>query len=150
MGLGQERRAETADLKTKENTASVAAFINAIENETKRQDCRKILTLMKNVTQKKPKMWGTNMVGFGRYHYSYASGREGKLFVIGFSPRKQYISIYIMPGFSKFDSLTKKLGKHKTGSCCLYIKRLDDVDLRILEKLVTSSVKYMHNMYKCT
>ena len=72
------------------------------------------------------------------------------MFVIGFSPRKQYISIYIMPGFSKLDSLMKKLGKHKTGSCCLYIKSLDDVDLRILEKLVTSSVKYMHNMYKCT
>jgi len=138
-----------AERKTKENNASVATFINAIENETKREDCKKILALMKKITGKKAKMWGDTMIGFGRYHYKYASGREGDLFVVGISPRKQNLVAYIMPGFSKYSALMKKLGKCKHSVSCLYIKKLDDVDLKVLETLITRSVKDMHSKYQC-
>ncbi len=110
--------------KTKENDASVEGLLNQIEAPMKREDCFKILDLMKSVTGEEPKMWGTSIVGFGNYHYKYASGREGDFMTVGFSPRKQNITIYIIAGFKRFEELMAKLGKYKTGKSCLYIKNL--------------------------
>lgn len=138
-----------AELKTKPSAASVAAFLNAVENEQMRRDARKVMALMKKVTRKKPKMWGTSIVGFGTYHYKYKSGREGDWPVTGFSPRKQNLTIYIMPGFSRYESLMKKLGKFKTGKSCLYLKKLDDVDEKVLHQLVARAVADMKKIYEC-
>ncbi len=132
-----------AELKTKPNKASVKAFIDGVEDEQRRKDARAILKLMKEVTGKRPKMWGPSIVGFGSYHYKYASGREGDWFVAGFSPRKQNMTLYIMSGFKGHDKLLAKLGKHKTGKACLYINKLEDVDLKVLRELVKRSVKHV-------
>ena len=102
---------------------------------------------MKRVTDERPKMWGTSIVGYGSYHYVYASGREGDFLVAGFSPRKQALTLYIMSGFSGHQALMKKLGKHKTGKSCLYIKKLDDVDLEVLEELISRSVSFVQKKY---
>ena len=136
-----------AELKTKPNHKSVAAFIQSIE-EKRRDDCKTICDLMKSITGKPPCMWGENIVGFGQYHYKYASGREGDWFVTGFSPRKQNLTIYIMPGFSSYQLLLSKLGKHKTSVSCLYVKKLDDIDIKILKQLITRSVRDMSKLYK--
>lgn len=127
--------------KTTANDESVEQFLNAVEDEQKRQDSFTILELMKQVTGMEPKMWGTSIVGFGSYHYKYDSGREGDAILAGFSPRKQALTIYNMGGFEESDDLLKKLGKHTTGKGCLYIKRLDDVDLPTLKTLIEESVK---------
>lgn len=132
-----------AELKTKLNNASVNKFLKGVGDKKKQEDSFKVLELMKKVTKEVPKMWGPSIVGFGSYHYKYESGREGDMCITGFSPRKQNLTIYIMPGFEKFDSLMKKLGKYKTGVSCLYIKKLEDVDLKVLKQLITESVKYM-------
>lgn len=132
-----------AELKTKPTSADVEKFLNSIENEKRKKDAFVILDLMKKVTKEEPKMWGASIIGFGSYHYKYESGREGDWFLAGFSPRKTNFSIYIMSGFKEFDELLSKLGKHKTGSSCLYINKLEDVDLSILKKMVTLSVKKM-------
>ena len=132
-----------AELKTKETKASVAVFLKKISDEQRRKDCQTVLNLMKQATGEEPKMWGTSIVGFGTYHYRYASGREGDWPIIGFSPRKTDLTLYIMPGFEKFKSLMAKLGKYKTGKSCLYIKKLDDVAVPVLEKLITKSVERM-------
>lgn len=137
-----------AELKTKQNKASVSAFLNAIDDKQKRADAKKIASMMRAATGSRAKMWGTAIVGFGSYHYKYASGREGDWMLVGFSPRKQNLTLYIMPGFSKFDALMAKLGKHSTGKSCLYIKRLADVDTKVLEKLITGSVKHMRKTYE--
>ena len=100
---------------------------------------------MKKITKEQPKMWGTSIVGFGSYHYKYASGREGDFFLTGFSPRKQSLTLYIMSGFKRYEELMKKLGKYEIGSCCLYINKLEDVDIKVLKALITESVKYMKN-----
>ena len=131
------------ELKTKQNKASVTGFLRGIEDPQRRKDCRTVLELMKEVTGSRPKMWGDSMVGFGSYHYKYASGREGDWFVTGFSPRKANLTLYIMAGFSRYKELLAKLGKHKTGKSCLYIKRLADVDLAILRQLVEDSVAHV-------
>lgn len=99
--------------------------------------------MVQEVTGKRAKMWGENRVGFGKYHYKYASGREGEYFVTGFSPRKQNFTIYIMPGYSDYQHLLKKIGKHKSGKSCLYVKNLDDIDLEVLRALITESVNEM-------
>ncbi len=132
-----------ADLKTKPNKRSVKEFIDGITVEQKRKDCRVVMRIMKDVTGKRPKMWGDGIVGFGSYHYKYDSGREGDYFVTGFSPRKQALTLYIMAGFSRYDDLMSRLGKYKTGKSCLYIKRLDDVDLDVLRDLIEQSVAYV-------
>ncbi len=132
-----------AELKTKPNSASVKDFIDGIEDERKRKDARAILKLMKEVTGKRPKMWGASIVGFGTYHYKYASGREGDWFVAGFSPRKQNLTLYIMSGFKGHDKLLAKLGKHKTGKSCLYINKLEDVNMTVLRELVKKSADYV-------
>lgn len=132
-----------AELKTKVNKASVDKFLHSIKDEKKREDSFTVLELMKQVTKTEPRMWGSSIVGFGSYHYKYASGREGDWFLTGFSPRKQNLTLYIMAGFEKHDDLLKELGKHTTGKGCLYIKSLDDVHIPTLRKLVQHSVRHM-------
>jgi len=129
-----------AELKTKRNDQSVDEFLQAIPDERRRKDCYTVLELMKKVTGEEPKMWGDAIVGFGAYHYKYASGREGDWFLTGFSPRKQNLTLYIMSGFEEYNDLLNKLGKLKTGKACLYINKLKDVDLSVLRELVTKSV----------
>ena len=131
-----------AELKTKETTASVTAFINE-QPEAVADDCRVIIKLMKMATGEEPRMWGASIVGFGRYHYKGASGREGEWMITGFSPRKANLSLYIFVGFEKEAALMKRLGKHTTGKGCLYIKRLSDVDLKVLEELIRKGVDAM-------
>ena len=132
-----------AELKTKPNDQSVERFLDSVADEKKRDDCYTILDLMKQVTQEEPKMWGDSIVGFGSYHYKYQSGREGDWFLTGFSPRKQNLTLYIMAGFSRYDELLKKLGKFKTGKSCLYIKKVEDIDLQTLAELVRQSVEHV-------
>lgn len=134
--------------KTQPTKASVTDFINAIEDKEMRADVRRVAAMMRKATGKRAKMWGPSIVGYGTYHYKYASGREGDFLMAGFSPRKQALTVYIMPGFSKFDALMKKLGKYKTGKSCLYIKRLSDVDESVLEQLIGESVKHMRENYE--
>ena len=137
-----------AENKTKATKVSVTAFINSIDDKQKRADVRKVAAMMRKATGKRAKMWGSSIVGYGTYHYKYESGREGDFMVSGFSPRKQALTVYIMAGFKEFEALMKKLGKYKTGKSCLYIKRLSDVDEKVLERLIVGSVKYMRKNYK--
>jgi hypothetical protein len=136
-----------AENKTIENKASVSAFLNSIDDPRRRSDAKKVAAIMRRVTGKPPRIWGTSIVGYGKYHYKYASGREGDFMLVGFSPRKQSLAVYIMPGFEEFQALMKKLGKYKTGKACLNIKNLEDVDLTVLEKLIERSVKAMRKRY---
>lgn len=132
-----------AENKTKLTNASVTEFLNSIENEEKRRDSFTILEMMKEVTGDEPKMWGESIVGFGRYQYKYASGREGDWFLAGFSPRKQNLTLYIMAGFDNYGSLLSKLGKYKTGKSCLYVNKIADVNADVLIELVKQSVAHM-------
>jgi hypothetical protein len=140
--------AKNAEVKTKVNEASVEGFLNSVADEQARKDCFEILKMMKQVTKEEPKMWGASIVGFGSYHYKGASGREGDWMLIGFSPRKQNLTLYLMHGFEVHKDLLKKLGKYKTSMGCLYIKNLDDVDKKVLKELVTESVKRMKSQDK--
>ena len=133
--------------KTVETGASVEDFLASVENEQKQADSREVLEMMSSITGHEPKMWGSSLVGFGTYHYRYASGREGDFFLTGFSPRKQALTVYIMPGFSDYSKLLDKLGKFKTGKSCLYIKKLDDIDRSLLRELVEKGVEYMRENY---
>lgn len=133
------------DLKTKVNDASVEDFINAVEHDQKRADAFQLLEIMQTITGEPPKMWGPSIIGFGQYHYKYASGREGDFMLVGFSPRKAKHSLYIMSGFDGHDDLLQKLGKFKTSKGCLYINKLSDVDLEILKLLIERSVEYIKN-----
>ena len=135
-----------AELKTKRNEGDVEAFLNTVPDEKKRQDSFAVLKLMKQVTGEEPVMWGDSIIGFGSYHYKYASGREGDWFLTGFSPRKQNLTLYIMAGFDEYEQLLSKLGKHSTGKSCLYVKKLDDVDIDVLKKLVKQSVEHMERV----
>ncbi len=130
-----------AELKTRKNDASVEDFLNSVEDEQRRNDCWTVVKLMRDAAKAEPAMWGSNIVGFGSYHYRYASGREGDWMLVGFSPRKQNLTLYIMSGFDGYETLMTKLGKYKTGKCCLYLKRLEDVHLPTLKKLIQQSVK---------
>ena len=132
-----------AELKTQPNDKSVTDFLNRVENDTKREDSFTILELMKEVTGVEPIMWGDSLIGFGTYHYKYASGREANWFMTGFSPRVQNLTLYIMDGFDEYDALLGKLGKHSTGKSCLYVKRLENIDLDILREMVEKSVAHM-------
>jgi hypothetical protein len=137
-----------AELKTKATTASVSDFIAAVEDEERRKDCREVLEIMKKATGDAPKMWGASIVGFGNHRYKYATGRELDWFLTGFSPRKRDLTLYIMPGFARYRELMASLGKYKTGKSCLYIKRLADIDVDVLQTLVESSVDHMREMLK--
>ncbi len=132
-----------SDTKMKPTDSSVEAFLNGVEDETKRADCFALLSLMREVTGEEPRMWGDTIVGFGSYHYRYASGREGDAPLTGFSPRKQNLTIYITAGFDAYDELLDRLGKFKTGKSCLHVKRLDDVDRDVLRELVRQSAEHM-------
>jgi hypothetical protein len=136
-----------AALKTTPNHRSVKAFLDSIDDEKKRQDSYRILELMKQVTGEEAQMWGDSIVGFGSYHYKYASGREGDWFLTGFSPRKQAITLYIMAGFDQYEALMNQMGKYKTGKACLYIKKLEDINTQTLRELVKQSVEHVANTY---
>lgn len=136
-----------AENKTKETKESVAAYLNSIEDKRKRADAKKVAAMMRKATGKRAKMWGAAIVGYGSYRYKYESGREGDWILVGFSPRKQNLVVYIMPGFDEFPTLMKKLGKYKTGKSCLYLNKLDDVDHGVLQKLIDQSVKLMRKRY---
>lgn len=139
-----------AELKTKPNRQSVTTFIKSVEDYKKRKDCIAVMTMMKEITGKRPKMWAASIVGYGNYHYKYESGREGDWFITGFSPRKQNLTIYIMPGFSKYEKIMRKLGKYKLGVSCLYIKTLEDIDQVLLKELIKKSFADMKKLYECT
>ena len=128
-----------AELKTKKNNADVDGFLESVADEKRREDCRAVVKLMADVTGEVPTMWGSSIIGFGSYHYRYASGREGDWMATGVSPRKQNLTVYIMSGFPRHDALMKKLGTYSTGKSCLYIKKLEDVDTSVLGELVRES-----------
>jgi hypothetical protein len=132
-----------AELKTKPTNRSVAGFLKSIKDAARRKDCQTVLGIMRRATGAPPRMWGPSIVGFGEYEYRYESGRALAWFLTGFSPRKQNLTLYIMPGFQRYPDLMAKLGKHSTGKSCLYLKRLDDVDLKVLSQLVKESVAHM-------
>lgn len=141
-----------AETKTRPTGESVGAFLASVEDAQKRQDSHRLVELMSKVTGEAPKLWGPSIVGFGSYHYKYASGREGDSSLTGFSPRKTEFSIYLMGGYSDEetearDALLAKLGKHRMGKGCLYVKRLDDIDMGVLEKLVKMSVGELKRLY---
>ncbi len=129
--------------KTKKTVASVAGFLDTVADPARRADCERLAGIMATVTGEPAAMWGTAIVGFGAYHYLYASGHSGDWPVVAFSPRKQDITVYIMPGFARYEPLLARLGKHKTGKSCLYIKRLADVDVGVLTEIITESVAAM-------
>ena len=133
--------------KTKATKKSAHAFINSIDDDQKRRDAKTVMKMMQEVTGEKPTLWGTSIVGFGSYHYVYDSGREGDAPLTGFSPRSKELSLYIMAGFTRYDDLMSKLGKHRTGKSCLYVKTLDDIDLDVLRELVVASVTHMKQKY---
>ncbi len=132
-----------AEMKTKKNDLSVEAFVDGIKDEKTREECRAVMTLLKKATGAEPKMWGTSIVGFGEYHYKYESGREGDWFIAGFSPRKANLTLYLSSGFEAYPEEMNKLGKYKTGKSCLYIKQLEDIDAKLLAKIVKDATKKM-------
>lgn len=127
--------------KTQETEASVTAFLESISDDKKRADCTTVCRIMEKLTGSEPKMWGASMVGFGSYHYKYDSGHEGDWFLAGFSPRKANLTLYLMAGYEHFPELMKRLGKYKTGKSCIYINKLEDINMEVLEELIASSVK---------
>ena len=136
-----------SELKTQMTDASVETFLEAVESSRRREDAFTLLDIFREVTGEEPKMWGDSIVGFGSYHYVYKSGRTGDWMRTGFSPRKQNLSIYIMPGFRKFERLLSRLGKYKLGRSCLYINKLSDVDEQVLRALIEASLVEMGELY---
>jgi hypothetical protein len=131
-----------AEPKTKQTDSSVQAYLAAIEDEQRRRDCMAITDVMRRITKQEPRMWGASIVGFGSYHYKYESGHQGDSCLVGFASRKSDITLYISSGFASRERLLAQLGKHKTGKACLYIKRLSDIKLSVLEELVSESVAH--------
>jgi hypothetical protein len=136
-----------AEAKTQRTKRSVNAFLKNIADEQKRQDAFRLVDIMRRITTAEPVMWGSSIVGFGTYRYRYASGREGEWPLTAFSPRKQNLTLYITSGFDHYEELLKSLGKYRTGKACLYINRLDDIDLPTLRKLIKQSVQHMKKTY---
>ena len=136
-----------AELKTKPTASSVTEFIAKVKDETTRKDCATLIKLMKRLTKKPPVMWGPTMVGFGSYHYVYASGHSGDSFLVGFSPRKPALTLYVTI-VDRYPALMKKLGKYKAGKSCVYVKSLADVDLTVLEELIEKSIVDLMKMHK--
>lgn len=133
--------------KTKPTEVSVQSFLDNVADEGVRDDCQELIKIMKKITGEPPKMWGPSIVGFGKYHYKYPSGHEGYSCLTGFSPRKQNLSLYVMPGFAENTDLLANLGKHKAAKGCLYIKRLADVNVDVLKKLIKATVDSLKNKY---
>jgi Domain of unknown function (DU1801) len=131
--------------KTKPTPAGVEEFVKAVDDEKRREDCLTLIALMKKITKCEPRMWGSSIVGFGDHHYRYESGRAGDTFVLGFSPRKDALTLYLGPGIERFQETLDQLGKHKTGKGCLYIRRLDDVDESVLEALLKRAAADLHS-----
>ncbi len=136
-----------AKMKTVPTDNSVTAFLDKIDNAKKREDADALLAMFKQITKMEPVMWGPSIIGFGSYHYKYESGREGDMPLTGFSPRAQNFSLYCMPGFDQVQDLLDKLGKHKTGKSCLYIKKLDDIDYKVLKQLIKRDFDLMVKKY---
>jgi hypothetical protein len=136
-----------AENKTRKTKASVADFLKRIEDPQRRADCKRVAKMMREATGNRAAMWGESIVGFGQYSYRYASGHGGDWPITGFSPRKNDLTLYIMPGVASYERLLAKLGKHRTGKSCLYVKRLADVDQTVLEELIQESVKDMREKY---
>ena len=136
------------ELKTKPTKESVKVFIDGIEDDQKRADARRVASMMRRATGSRAKMWGPSIVGYGTYKYENTKGKNNEWMLTGFSPRKQALTVYIMPGFSHFERLMAKLGKYKTGKSCLYIKRLSDVNEKVLEQLIGRSVQHMRKNYE--
>lgn len=134
-------------MKTKPEKSSVTKFLYSVNPDQKQKDSLEITEMMRKISRSEPVMWGTSIVGLGRYHYKYKSGREGDWFKVGFSPRKQSISLYLTTGFKESQDLLNKLGKHKTGKACLYINKLEDVDKEVLQKLIKASIEYADKVY---
>ena len=138
-----------AAIKTQKNDVNVLTFLESVKDEIKRKDGMTLLAMMKKITRQEPKMWGSSIVGFGSFHYkSERSKQEGDWFMTGFSPRKQNLTVYIIPGFAKYETLMKKLGKYKTTVSCLNINKLADVDSKVLIELITVAYKDMKEKYK--
>ena len=133
--------------KTTETQNSVTAFIKAVPDQTKQQDSWQLIAILQKLTGSEPKMWGPSIIGFGSYHYKYASGHEGDAPLAGFSPRKDAISLYLWPTFDAKETLLQNFGKFKAGKSCIYIKKLADIDLKILEELVALSIKEVKILY---
>ena len=142
-----------AELKTKITNADVRAFVDAVDNDTRRNDADSLLAIYKEVTGVEPAMWGPSIIGYGSYHYKYDSGREGDMCRAGFSPRKANLALYLMGGYSDEDTGTKmaalrdRLGKHKTGASCLYINKLADVDIEVLKEMIALDLAWMNAKY---
>ena len=136
--------------KNVENSANVDAYIDAVDDDQKRADCRALIAMMRDVTGREPKMWGSSMVGFGSYHYRYESGREGDFFLTGFAPRKAALAVYVMPGFDGYREQLERLGPHKTGKSCLYLKNLEVIDRGVLAEILQDSVRVMRSRYDCS
>lgn len=137
-----------AEQKTQPTQASVKAFLDrSAPDQERRADCETLIRIMKKATGEPPRMWGPTIVGFGTYHYRYASGHEGDSCLVGFSPRKGDLSIYVMGMGPERDALLTRLGKHRMGKACLYVRRLSDIDLEVLERLVAVSVKELRRLY---
>ena len=134
--------------KTKPTKVSVREFVNGVENETRRKDAKALMKIFKDVTGMSPQMWGPTLIGYGRYHYKYESGREGEMLMTGFSPRKANLVLYIMPGYLDLEDKLARLGKYKLGKACLYINKLDDVDVEVLKEIIAYGVEYMQENYK--
>lgn len=133
--------------KTIPNNNDVAIFLNNIIDEQKRKDAFELLNIMKEITNEEPKMWGSSIVGFGEYHYRYESGREGDMFLSGFSPRKQNITIYIVSGLERYDAILQRIGRHKIGKSCFYVKKLNDIDNKLLAEMIIDSVSRIKQKY---
>lgn len=135
------------ELKTKENDSSVIEFIESVDSPKKKEDAYQLLDIFTETTGYPAKMWGTSIIGFGSYHYKYASGHEGDAPLVGYSPRKAKISLYFATGDTSRDKLLKRFGKHTTGKACVYINKLSDVDVGVLKELIRQSVKFLEDMY---
>ena len=135
-------------IKTQKTERSVSEFLDTVADDARRKDCEAIVRIMKRAVKAPPKMWGTSIIGFGDHSYKTANGEENAWFLSGFSPRKQDLTLYIMAGFDRHEALMAKLGKYKTGGSCLYIKRLADIDTKVLEDLIDASVTHMKGLRK--
>lgn len=136
-----------AENKTKPTSKDPNDFIDNVEPEWKREDAKTICALMERLSGRPPKLWGASIIGFGQYHYKYASGREGDSLMTGISPRKAALTLYVMGGFKQRPDLMARLGKYKTGKSCLYVKRLSDIDMAVLEDLIAADIAYMRATY---
>ncbi|CAA0114019.1 Uncharacterised protein [Halioglobus japonicus] len=137
-----------ATLKTVPTKTTPRQLIGAVEHPKRRVDAKTLLALFNRVTGLKPRVWVGGIIGYGRYHYVYESGRKGDFFMTGFSPRKSAMSIYILPGYQDLSEMLDRLGKHKSGKSCLYINKLEDIDLTVLEELITYGINYLETHYE--